>query len=65
MNRLPAEPVALRSTTWTTISGISDEDSGDGLASMVEIASGLTHFPILSLEIFSFGDLKEEEEEEE
>lgn len=42
-------PVGLRSTTWTIISGRSEEESGDGFAKIVEIASGLTLFAIVSL----------------
>jgi hypothetical protein len=51
--RLPAVPVALRSTTWTTISGTSEEASGDGFASMVDMASAVTDFAILSLSLSS------------
>lgn len=35
-------PLCLRSRTWTTMSGRSDEESGEGFASNVEMASGLT-----------------------
>jgi hypothetical protein len=51
--RLPAVPVVLRSTTWTTISGTSEEASGDGFASMVDMASAVTDFAILSLSLSS------------
>lgn len=40
-------PVDLRSRTWTTSSGRSDEDSGDGFDKIIEMASGLTIFVIL------------------
>lgn len=44
-------PVAFRSTTWTTISGTSEEESGAGIESIVETASGVTDFAILSLSL--------------
>ena len=55
--------------TWTTISGTSEEDSGDGFARIVEIAFGLTHFVILSILgfFFFFGcffDLKKKKDRE-
>nr|GMC74164.1 hypothetical protein Iba_chr03cCG7670 [Ipomoea batatas] len=39
-------PVGFRSTTWTTISGRSDPDSGEGFARMVDMASWLTEISI-------------------
>ena len=62
--------MALSSMTWTTISGTSEEDSGDGFARIVEIAFGLTHFVILSILVFfffffcCFFDLKKKEDRE-
>ena len=55
--------------TWTTISGTSEEDSGDGFARIVEIAFGLTHFVILSILVFffffgCFFDLKKKKDRE-
>ena len=56
--------------TWTTISGTSEEDSGDGFARIVEIAFGLTHLVILSILVFFFSfccffDLKKKKEDRE
>lgn len=54
MYRLPA---SLRSKTWTTISGRSEDESGDGFDNKIDIASGVTVFAILFYLLLSFSEI--------